>query len=435
MKDQAQYRERAGSFDSIYASLCDFFEGFKDFRSYNITYSLSDFLKSGFAIYSLKCPSLLAFQKRTAVEDSNLSQIYGIGDVPSDNRLRQGLDEIHPGRLRQGFQRLFKRLKNLGILTEYTYWRNHTILSIDGVEHFCSKKVSCPHCMKRKHRDGSTSNYHSMLGAVMVHPEQREVFVLDCEPIVKQDGAEKNDCERNAAKRLLSEMKQNYPKQFMVLVMDALYATAPCIEQIQAHSRWQYVINVKPDSHKSLFRQFENRDRRGQVKWHQVEDDKGVHKFGYSNGLALNESATHIRTNMLYYEFHPHKGKKQTFTWITSIRMTKSNVYKIMRMGRSRWKIENETFNTLKNQGYHFEHNFGHGFNFLCSVFAILMMLAFTVDQIQQHACDTFQQLWEGLGTKVKLWESLRASFKFLDCQSMEAIFFKMAQFYRIRIE
>lgn len=435
MKDQTHYRERAGSFDSIYASLCDFFEGFKDWRSYNTTYALCDFLKSGFAIYSLKCPSLLSFRQRTSVEDSNLNQIYRISDVPSDNRLRQGLDEVDPSDVRQGFRRLFKRLKNLEILTTYTYWRNHLTVSVDGVEHFCSKKVSCPHCMQRRHRDGSVSNYHSMLGAVLVHPQQSEVFVLDCEPIVKQDGAEKNDCERNAAKRLLSELKQNYAKQFMVLVMDALYATAPCIEQIQAHSRWQYVINVKPDSHKCLFRQFEKRDQREGVKWYQLEDEKGLHKFGYFNDLALNESATHIRTNMLYYQFHPHKGQVQTFTWVTSIRLTKSNVYKVMRIGRSRWKIENETFNTLKNQGYQFEHNFGHGFKFLCSVFAVLMMLAFTVDQIQQHACQTFQQLWKGLGTKVKLWESLRASFKFLDCQSMEAIFFKMAQFYKIRIE
>ena len=58
-----------------------------------------------------------------------------------------------------------------------------------------------------------------------------------------------------------------------------------------------------------------------------------------------------------------------------------------MRAGRARWKIENETFNTLKNQDYCFEHNFGHGEKNLSTVFAFLMMLAFLIDQIQQRCC------------------------------------------------
>ena len=58
----------------------------------------------------------------------------------------------------------------------------------------------------------------------------------------------------------------------------------------------------------------------------------------------------------------------------------KQNVAAIMRAGRASWKVENETFNTLKNQGYHFEHNFGHGEKHLATVFANLMMLAFLID-------------------------------------------------------
>ena len=46
---------------------------------------------------------------------------------------------------------------------------------------------------------------------------------------------------------------------------------------------------------------------------------------------------------------------------MTNLPLTQSTVVKVMRGGRARWKIENETFNTLKNQGDHFEHNYGHG--------------------------------------------------------------------------
>src|SRR5260370_11733147 len=79
-----------------------------------------------------------------------------------------------------------------------------------------------------------------------------------------------------------------------------------------------------------------------------------------------------------------------------------------MRAGRARWKIENETFNTLKNQGYHFEHNYGHGEQNLSVVFAMLMMLAFLVDQTQQLCCALFQALWSNLGSKRLLWVRIR---------------------------
>jgi hypothetical protein len=99
---------------------------------------------------------------------------------------------------------------------------------------------------------------------------------------------------------------------------------------------------------------------------------------------------------------------------------------KIMRIGRARWKIENEVFNTLKNQQYHFEHNFGHGEKYLCTNFAFLMMLAFTLDQIQQSANRYFRTLIENLKTKVKLWEAIRAVFKILPCSSMNEIYLAM---------
>ena len=91
--------------------------------------------------------------------------------------------------------------------------------------------------------------------------------------------------------------------------------------------------------------------------------------------------------------------------------------------GRARWRIENETFNTLKNQGYHFEHNFGHGYQHLSVVFAVLMMLAFLVDQVQQLCCPLFQAVWAKLGSKRRLWEKMRALFYAYALTSMRHLF------------
>jgi hypothetical protein len=105
------------------------------------------------------------------------------------------------------------------------------------------------------------------------------------------------------------------------------------------------------------------------------------------------------------------KGKVQHFSWVTDLCVNKGTVYRIMQGARARWRIENETFNTLKNQGYHFEHNFGHGYQHLSVVFAELMMLAFLVDQVQQLCCPLFQAAWAKWGSKRLLWEKMRALF------------------------
>ena len=105
----------------------------------------------------------------------------------------------------------------------------------------------------------------------------------------------------------------------------------------------------------------------------------------------------------------------------------------LMRAGRARWKIENETFNTLKNQGYHFEHNYGLGKKNLSLNFAMLMMLAFLVDQTQQLSCKLFRAVWEKEGSKRALWENMRALFNQFLFSSMQMLF--EAMLYGIKMQ
>ena len=144
-----------------------------------------------------------------------------------------------------------------------------------------------------------------------------------------------------------------------------------------------------------------------------------VHHFRFGNGVPLNESNPDELVNVLeYWEIHPD-GTVQHFSWITDFLLIPENVWDIMRGGRARWKIENETFNTLKNQGYHLEHNYGHGEQNLSVVLALLMMLAFLVDQVQQLCCPLFQAAWHKMKTKCHLWEELRHHFRLLLFGSM----------------
>ncbi|MEL7118245.1 MAG: transposase [Bacteroidota bacterium] len=423
-------------FDTLYNEvLIPQFSQIEDKRRVNSSYSQLESLKSGFALYSLKSPSLYAFHQRTDAESSNLKQVFKLNQVPSDNGLRKILDQVDSDALRKSFKALYDWADDKKALDAFNIWRGHRILSIDGVEHFKSKSISCPHCLHRNHRDGTQSHYHCMLSAALVKPGLKEVLIVDNEPIINQDGAVKNDCERNASKRLLANLTQAYGHQDMILTMDALYACAPIISQIQQQKNWHYLISVTETGHKALFNQFDQLEEQGAIQWVTHKDKKEQFALGYANGLYLNDSAKDIKCNMLYCIWRNSKGKEVVFSWITDLPLNERTVVQFMRIARSRWKIENEVFNTLKNQNYQFEHNFGHGHQNLCTNFAYLMMLAFCVDQLQQLACTVFQQILTVVKTKVKFWELVRSVFRIIPCYSMRDIHYKIADLHYIQIE
>jgi Transposase DDE domain len=422
------------TFDDLMETLSEEFEQLPDHRRANSSYELADVLRSAFAMFSLKSPSLLAFKELTRQEEKNLKAIYRIESVPSDTQMRTTLDPCSPAPLRTLFAKLFHKLSEAGVIKEYEYWKGQLLISIDGVEHFSSTKVHCKHCTTRAHRNGETSYHHSGLAAVVVHPDQEEVFTLDFEPILNADGSKKNDCERNAAKRLCQGLHERYPDLKPILVEDALCANAPHIRQITGYG-WLFVLNVKPDSHESLERQFAGRRASGQVKELRITDPKGIkHYFAWTNDLCLCESAIDVSVNYLLYEQTDKKGKVTRWTWITNIPLNARSVEAVMRAGRARWKIENETFNTLKNQGYNFEHNYGHGQQNLATNLALLMFLAFTVDQMIQRCWRVFRQVRGGLRTKAKLWDIMRSLFMVQLFPTMDALYRQIADLYDIQL-
>jgi len=95
--------------------------------------------------------------------------------------------------------------------------------------------------------------------------------VIRFEPILNQDGAQKNDCERNAAKRLCKALDTRYTDLKIILAEDALYTHAPHIRQISGYG-WRYILNAKLDSHESLKRKFAGRCASGQVKELRITD-------------------------------------------------------------------------------------------------------------------------------------------------------------------
>ncbi len=103
--------------------------------------------------------------------------------------------------------------------------------------------------------------------------------------------------------------------------------------------------------------------------------------------------------------------KEVHFSWITDLKINEYSVKQIAKAGRCRWSIENEVFNTLKNQGYNLEHTYGHGKKNLSTNFALLTMLAFLTDQVEELCCGLFRHCREKFHSKFNLWKRFWAAW------------------------
>lgn len=414
------------SADALFRLVYTGFAHILDHRLATANITLTDALMSAFAMFSLKAPSLLAFDRERS--EGNLHAIYGIQRVPCDTHMREILDPVAPEALRPVFKRVMTQVQRSHALEPMQFLDDHYLLALDGTGYFSSKTIHCASCLRQVHRDGTITYAHQMLGAAIIHPDVRAVIPLMPEPIVQQDGTRKNDCERAAAKRFVAKLRHDYPHLKFIITEDSLSPNAPHIATLTAH-QLHYILGVKASDHAYLFAHVQAAEHAGRVTWYERHDRAAgiVHRFRFVNQVPLNASNADMHVNFIEY-WEVQGAKVQHFSWVTDIRVTPRNVYRLMRGGRARWKIENETFNTLKNQGYHFEHNYGHGTQNLSVVFALVMMLAFLVDQTQQRCCALFQAVWTKLGSKRLLWERLRALFYTYALVSMrqllEALFY-----------
>jgi hypothetical protein len=395
------------SADALFRVVRRGFTTIPDHRGGETAMSVTEALMAAFAMCSLKSPSRLACDKERA--EGHWAPIYGIARVPCDTPMRELLDPVCPASLRPLFKGVFRPLQRGKALEALGFFDDGSLLALDGTGYLASKTIHCASCLHQGHRNGSTTYAHQRLGAAMIHPDLRAVIPLMPEPIVQPDGTDNNDGERHAAKRFMAQLRQDHPHLKCIVTEDRLSANAPHIETLQDYGL-HYILGVKDGDHAYLFEQVQAAAHAGRVTYDERHDRAAgvVHRFRLVNDMPLNASNADVRVNFIEYG-EIGNNKVQHLSGVTDLRVRKRNVSHLRRGGRARWKIDNETCNPLKNQGYHFEHHDGHGQQHLSVVCATVMMLAFLVDQTQQLCGALFQAGWAKLGSKRLLWERRRA--------------------------
>ena len=165
-----------------------------------------------------------------------------------------------------------------------------------------------------------------MLGAAIIHPDQRAVIPLMPEPITNRDGTDKNDCERHAAKRFVAKLRQDHPHLKCIVTADSLRSHAPHIETLHAHGL-HYILGVKEGDHAYLFQQVQAAEHAGRVTYYERHDRAAgvVHRFRFVHDMPLNAARTDVRVHCIEY-WEVGDDKSQHFSWVTDLRVRKRNV-------------------------------------------------------------------------------------------------------------
>lgn len=412
-------------------------------RQYNRKFSLKNVLLSGFTLFSLKDSSLLSYVDQYPTRKANLKSVFGITQCPSDSGFRTILDEVEPTSLQKILPNYIQLLNKNGHLDHFLLnfgskkanLDDFLLIPIDGVQYFSSTTINCPCCLQKTFKNGSTTYHHNALTAVIAHPDLPQVLVVASEEIKKQDGQRKNDHELVAATRLIPMIKEAIGARKAIIGGDSLFANAPFIRLLISQNL-HFLFSIKEGYQGYPFIQFNQLSIDKKTKtWIQKNKTHQYH-YEFANNLVLNGQNQDIKVNFVRFkETNLKTGEVLTMEWITNIPLNIDNIQAVVKAGRTRWKIENETFNTLKNQGYHYDHNFGHGKKYLAQNLAQLMLIAFTFDQIQHLLSPLFSKALIICKSKKMLWIKIREIVDLIPLKSMEMAFKIITKELKLKIE
>lgn len=417
--------QKALSFPALRSLLAERFRHLPEHRQEGkVTHSLHDVFMSAFAMMFFQDPSLLQFQKRLEDEmhTSNLRTLFQVSSVPKDTAMRELIDSYDSEALQPLFDDFFRPLQRGKHLDAYRVLGDHYVITIDGSGYFSSEKIACPFCLRKTTKE-RTLFEHWIVQAACVHPGKRQVIPLAPEEVRNTDGTQKQDCETKAAKRLLRRLRTSHPHLKAIVVADSLYSKQPFVEALRKE-HLRYILVAKEEDHQVLTEYVKGARALKESSRLAVRDGKGrLHLYEWIGNVPLNGTENAPAVTWLSYELHD-KGKRTYHNaWVSDLAVDKKNIEELVRIGRCRWKIENETFNTLKNHGYHIEHNFGHGVRHLSFNFFLLNLLAFFMHQIFELTDSTYQALRQKFGSKRNLWDHLRTSLNIVLFPDWETFF------------
>ncbi len=298
--------------EDLLSSLRDVCAAFPDKRSGGpAVYTMADIGLSAISLFFMQSESFLSYQR--ALEEghktSNCQSLFGMTKIPTDNHIRSMLDPVSPTHLQPAFDQVLRVLQTHDGLSAFRVLDGRALIALDGTEYFCSQNLGCPCCQTRQRSNGKTERYHAMLAATLVAPGHTQVVPLMPEFITPQDGLEKQDGERAAARRWLAAHAGRVNGVRPVYLGDDLFACQPIAAAI-VQTGADFIFVCKPQSHKALYDFIDG----APLQEVSVTERKGggkrlVYRYRWIEAVPLRDGDDALTCNRIGVEIADGQGK------------------------------------------------------------------------------------------------------------------------------
>lgn len=427
---------------AIFAMVGETFSALPDNRKgKNRTYEMADAAAGAFGVFFTQSPSFLAYQRdmeRTKGKN-NAASLFGVTQIPSDQQMRNLLDEVAPSNLYEPFWTLQEQMAEAGYLADHRGHQESYLVAMDGTYYFSSQTIHCDNCTVHQHGD-RLHYYHSAVTPVLVTPDKNRVYPLEPEFILPQDGSKKQDCERNAAKRWVERCASRFAPWQATILTDDLHCHQPFCTLL-LENKLNFILVCKPDSHQTLYEEIELLERVGGIESVTVRCWNGRFTeqrcYRYVNQVPLRAGADALLVNWCEVTIHRTDTGERIYynSFATNFELTDDSVKSVVRSGRARWKVENENNNVLKNYGYNLEHNYGHGEKYLSAVLVTLNLLAFLIHTILDENNTIYAAIRQELGTRKTFFDDIRALTRYFYFKDWDTLLSFMVTQLEIQLE
>ena len=403
----------------------------------NTQYAMVEAGIGAFSVFFTQSPSFLSAQEdlKRLTGRCNAESLFGLHQIPCDNQIRSLLDPVAPSALAPVFREVFERLERTGVLQGFRSHANKLLVILDGTQYFSSQKIYGEKCNRRELSNGKLNYFHSVLTPVIAQPGNEHVLPLAPEYILPQDGKEKQACEIEAAKRWVTENGNFLAKRGVTVMGDDLFSRQPFVQKLK-EKLLRFILVCKPDSHPALYETVEFLAASGVLGYYQKRRWNGkfgeIYTYRYANQLPLRGDQEALEVNWCELTVTREDTGEQLYknAFITDFQVLETTVEAIALDGRTRWKVENENNNVLKTKGYHLEHNFGHGSQYLASLLLSLNLLAFLF-----HTVLDLVLLRAALHTRRKFFQHLETLLCYFQFSSWDELFSFMCKGLQLNTE
>ncbi len=371
------------------------------------TYEIAEVIMAGLMIFVFKRGSKNNTDNMfTPGFESNYFQMFGLR-LPVTETVNQFLKKLPPGELEKLKRILIKGLVKKRALDKFRF-NNRLVVAVDGTGIFSFDKEPFPECPHKTSKNGKKTWQAGLLEAKLICSNG---FSLSMETEWYQNSDnidQKQDCEQKAFVRLAKKLKKNYPRLPIILTADSLYPNDTFFNICKTNN-WDFILTFKEGCLKSVWTEIdllypleEKDNKQKKVKGKHLETAMFITGLEYKKHQNLGWCE--------YTRKGTTSGKHERFVHITNMGIDKTNVWEVSYYGRLRWKIENEGFNTQKNQGYNLQHKYAEKDFCAMQNYYQLLQIAHLINQLTEKLQNVALSLKQ-TGRSIKsIWEDALAS-------------------------